>query len=75
MAAGESDKQIKQFLVDRYGNFVIYRPPLNSSTLLLWIGPLLLAIGGILALWRAMRAGNAGNGADSDDEGKEEPTQ
>lgn len=76
MAAGESDKQIKQFLVDRYGNFVIYRPPLNSSTLLLWIGPLLLAIGGILALWRAMRASNAGSGAGSDDGGdKEDPVQ
>ena len=72
MSAGESDAQIKQFLVDRYGNFVIYRPPLNSSTLLLWAGPLLLVIGGILALWRAMRAGHAGS---SDDDGKEDPAQ
>ena len=61
MAAGESDEQIKKFLVDRYGNFVIYRPPFNAATLLLWLGPLLLALIGILAVWRAMRASRAGN--------------
>jgi len=61
MAAGESDEQIKKFLVDRYGNFVIYRPPFNAATLLLWLGPLLLALIGIFAVWRAMRASRAGN--------------
>lgn len=66
MAAGESDAQIKQFLVARYGNFVIYRPPVTGSTLLLWLGPLLLVGIGILALWRSMRAGAAGSDAGSD---------
>jgi len=70
MAAGESDEQIKTFLVDRYGNFVIYRPPFNARTLLLWLGPLLLAAGGIFGLWRALRASRAGEGAD--DEPREE---
>ncbi|MDR2155862.1 MAG: cytochrome c-type biogenesis protein CcmH [Burkholderiaceae bacterium] len=71
MASGESDAQIKQFLIDRYGNFVIYRPPFNSHTLLLWLGPLLLVIAGILAVWRSMRA-HAKSGADEADGNKPE---
>ncbi|MFC5431206.1 cytochrome c-type biogenesis protein [Paraburkholderia denitrificans] len=66
MAAGESDAQIKQFLVARYGNFVIYRPPVTGSTLLLWLGPLLLVGIGILALWRGMRGGAVGSEAGSE---------
>ena len=65
MAAGESDEQIKKFLVDRYGNFVIYRPPFNAATLLLWLGPLLLALIGFFAVWRAMRARGAGSADDA----------
>ena len=68
MASGESDAEIKKFLVDRYGNFVVYRPPFNGHTLLLWLGPLLLVIGGAFGVWRAMRAGNAGA-----DDAHEEP--
>jgi len=72
MAAGESDAQIKKFLVDRYGNFVIYRPPFNAATLLLWLGPLLLAVIGILAVWRTMRAGGAADGAQEPSESRQE---
>ncbi len=43
---GQSDEEIKRFLVDRYGDFVLYRPPVNSSTLLLWLAPLLLLTAG-----------------------------
>lgn len=39
MRDGSSDAQIKQFLVDRYGDFVLYRPPMNRHTWLLWFGP------------------------------------
>lgn len=47
---GRSDNQIKDFLVERYGDFVLYRPPMQSNTWLLWFGPfLLLAIG--VAVW------------------------
>lgn len=46
---GYSDAEIRQFMVDRYGYFVLYRPPLTSHTLLLWIGPILLMLGGIIA--------------------------
>lgn len=39
---GNSDEDIKRFLVDRYGDFVLYRPPVRGNTLLLWLAPLLL---------------------------------
>lgn len=42
MQQGDSDEDIKRFLVDRYGDFVLYRPPVRGNTLLLWIAPLLL---------------------------------
>ncbi|MBX2848288.1 MAG: cytochrome c-type biogenesis protein CcmH [Acidiferrobacterales bacterium] len=51
LKAGLSDQQILSYMRDRYGDFVLYRPPLNSTTSLLWIGPfilLMLAVGGIL---------------------------
>ncbi len=50
MREGRSDAQIKQFLVERYGEFVLYRPRMEGSTLLLWLGPgvLLLAGAGLL---------------------------
>ena len=42
--AGEQDEQIIQFLVERYGDFVLYRPPLKENTWLLWFGPFLFLI-------------------------------
>ena len=51
IAAGKSDREIIDFMVQRYGDFVLYRPPLKGTTLLLWGGPaLLLVIGGVLAV-------------------------
>lgn len=52
MRAGKSDAEIKQFLVARYGDFVLYRPPVKSSTYVLWAGPfVLLAVGaGVLTV-------------------------
>ena len=45
--SGMSDAEIKDFMVARYGDFVLYRPPVKATTLILWIGPfLLLAVGG-----------------------------
>ena len=50
-----SDKEIIDFLVTRYGDFVLYRPPLKATTTLLWVGPFLLLIGGATALVFALR--------------------
>ena len=50
--AGQSDAQIIDFMVARYGDFVLYRPPFKSSTILLWISPALLLALGLGILWR-----------------------
>jgi cytochrome c-type biogenesis protein CcmH len=55
MRKGMSDAQIIEFMVDRYGDFVLYRPPLKATTLLLWFGPLLLLAAGVVALFYRMR--------------------
>jgi len=47
---GMNDKEIIEFLVSRYGDFVLYRPPLKSTTTLLWVGPFVLLVGGGIAL-------------------------
>jgi cytochrome c-type biogenesis protein CcmH len=54
--AGKSDAQILEFMTTRYGDFVLYRPPLKMTTILLWFGPALLVIAGIVVLVRVMRA-------------------
>jgi cytochrome c-type biogenesis protein CcmH len=56
MERGESDRQIVDFMVQRYGDFVLYRPPIKATTLLLWFGPLLLVIVGLLTLYRRLKA-------------------
>jgi cytochrome c-type biogenesis protein CcmH len=50
MQAGKSDAEIREFMVARYGDFVLYRPPLKSTTALLWAGPFVLLAAGGLAL-------------------------
>jgi cytochrome c-type biogenesis protein CcmH len=55
IAKNMSDKEIIDFLVTRYGDFVLYRPPLKTTTTLLWVGPFLLLIGGAIALVMALR--------------------
>ena len=50
IAAGQSDQQIEDFLVARYGDFILMKPPLQSDTWLLWLAPfLVLAVGGTVA--------------------------
>jgi cytochrome c-type biogenesis protein CcmH len=49
MMAGQTDEQIKSFMVDRYGDFVLYRPPVQGNTLALWLLPIfLLGFGAII---------------------------
>ncbi len=52
---GKSDQDIMDFMVSRYGDFVRYRPPFNPVTWLLWLGPLLLLIIAVIALFRMVR--------------------
>lgn len=51
MKQGTSDREILDFMVARYGDFVLYRPPFMASTLLLWLGPLLLLAAGLFTLF------------------------
>jgi len=51
MQQGASEGDIIGFMVERYGDFVLYRPPFKSRTLLLWAGPMLLMIAGLAGLY------------------------
>jgi cytochrome c-type biogenesis protein CcmH len=52
---GQSQRQILDFMTERYGDFVLYRPPVKSTTLLLWVGPALLLVGGVGTLALVLR--------------------
>ena len=52
MKAGKTDKEIIAYLTDRYGDFVLYRPPVKTTTYLLWFGPFVLLGGGTVVLYR-----------------------
>ena len=55
VAAGKSDEEIRDYMVTRYGDFVLYRPPFKASTLVLWLGPPLLLGAGFLLFWGILR--------------------
>ena len=56
MGQGKTDAEIKQYMVDRYGEFVLYDPPFSISNALLWVGPFLLALVGVWVARRAIAA-------------------
>ena len=53
ISEGRSDEEIKNYMRDRYGDFVLYKPPFNAVTAVLWISPLILL--GVGAIWLALR--------------------
>jgi len=53
--AGKSDQEIIAFLTQRYGDYVLYNPPVKKTTYLLWFGPFVLLIGGTAVLYRYLR--------------------
>jgi cytochrome c-type biogenesis protein CcmH len=55
MNAGKSDREIIAFLTDRYGDFVLYNPPVKITTYLLWFGPFILLIAGTGILYRYLK--------------------
>lgn len=59
---GKTDKQIMTYFIDRYGDFVTYKPPFNAQTAILWLGPGLMLAGGLgLVLVLIRRAGRRGD--------------
>ena len=65
IAAGDSDSQVTDFLVARYGEFVLLKPRVSRETLLLWLIPPLALAGGALALWLHMRRRRSGSPSDN----------
>ncbi len=67
---GRSDSEIVDYMVARYGDFVLYRPPMKSTTYVLWVGPFLLLATGVFVLLRVVRkrsgAGAPDEAADGD---------
>ncbi len=59
MKAGKSDKEIIAFLTTRYGDFVLYRPPVKPATYLLWFGPFALLVIGLGLLYRYLKQRSA----------------
>ncbi len=55
VAQGRTDDQIRAYMVARYGDFVLYRPPLKATTVMLWLGPLALLLVGAGVFWTVVR--------------------
>jgi cytochrome c-type biogenesis protein CcmH len=55
VSAGRSDDQIRAYMVERYGDFVLYKPPLKAATIALWVGPFLLLIVGAAIFFGIVR--------------------
>ena len=73
MQSGKSDEEIKQYLVDRYSDFVLYDPPVKSSTVLLWFGPLaILLAGGVVVVVTVRRRSRVAPVAAVDDTSTDE---
>lgn len=53
--SGKSDSEVKKFVVDRYGDYVLLNPPFKASTLVLWLGPFAFLVVGIGAVWAFYR--------------------
>ncbi|MCA8888241.1 MAG: cytochrome c-type biogenesis protein CcmH [Parvularculaceae bacterium] len=57
LVAGDSDDEVMNYLVERYGDFVLMKPPLNAETVLLWFGPFLALVAGGVIYWLFLRKG------------------
>jgi cytochrome c-type biogenesis protein CcmH len=55
MKAGKSDKEIVAYLTQRYGKFILYNPPVDPTTYLLWFGPFVLLLAGLFMLFRFLK--------------------
>ncbi len=76
LSKGDSDAEVVEFVVSRYGDFVLLKPPFKATTLVLWLGPLVILGFGLLAIFvffrpRAMIRASAKLGAEGADAGAE----
>jgi cytochrome c-type biogenesis protein CcmH len=68
MRAGASERDIIDFMVARYGDFVLYRPPFKAATVLLWAGPIVLMLAGLAVLFFRLSRRRAEAGPELSDE-------
>ena len=62
VSLGRSDQEIMDYMVKRYGQFVLYRPPLDAKTSVLWLAPLGFLVAGLVFAFLALRRSKADNG-------------
>ena len=55
LGQGKTNREILDYMTARYGDFILYRPPVKSTTALLWFGPAVLLAGGLTTLWLVLR--------------------
>ena len=72
IGAGKSNEQIIEFLVQRYGDFVLYRPPMQGTTLLLWCLPFVFLVAAVISVIYFIRLRSVGEGADLSREERDE---
>mgnify|MGYP000976326336 CR=1 FL=1 len=53
---GKTKQQITDYMIERYGDFVMYRPPISNTTLLLWAGPFIIFLIGLIVLFKVIRS-------------------
>ena len=72
---GKSDAEVVDYMTARYGDFVLYRPPMRATTMLLWFGPALMLVAGaaVLVIVLRRRSRMAADAFDADDEIADEP--
>lgn len=63
--AGDSDDEVRAYMQERYGDFVLMEPPVKSSTLMLWFGPLLLVLSGLVWFLFTIRKPGAARASDT----------
>ncbi|MFK7888654.1 MAG: cytochrome c-type biogenesis protein CcmH [Gammaproteobacteria bacterium] len=61
LLAGKTDNEIRDYMTARYGDFVLYRPPLRRRTIALWFGPIVALLFGFVVLWRVVRQHKGGD--------------
>jgi len=55
LQSGASDKEVLSYMRERYGDFVLYRPPFNTTTALLWLGPFILLLAVVIGIFRSIK--------------------
>jgi len=75
ISAGSSDREIRDYMVQRYGDFVLYRPPMQGNTLALWLGPFAMLAGGGLIWWLVQRRSRLAAQAAADQRAQRAATQ